>query len=83
MCDATLEAYSSIEINNCNLLIMSYIIYLCKNIIHKELDALIQAGNWQAFYDIDYGGLPGGVFTTACPPEALHSLKNGLINHFL
>jgi len=36
-----------------------------------------------SFFDIDYGGLPGGVFTAACPPEALHSLENGLINHCL
>ena len=35
------------------------------------------------FFGIDYGGLPGGVFTAAHPPEALHSLENGLINHCL
>ena len=83
MCDATPDAYSSIEVDNCNLLVMSDVIHLCKNNMHKELDALMQARNWQAFYDIDYGGLPGGVFTAACPPEALHSLENGLINHCL
>ena len=43
----------------------------------------MQYKSWQAFFDIDYGGLPGGVFTAACPPEALHSLENGLINHCL
>ena len=43
----------------------------------------MQYPNWQAFYDIDYGGLPGGVFTAACPPEALHSLENGLVLHCL
>ena len=43
----------------------------------------MQYPTWQAFYDIDYGGLPGGVFTAACPPEALHSLENGLVLHCL
>ena len=51
--------------------------------MYLELDALFQARNWLAFFDIDYGGLAGGVFTAACPPEALHSLENGLINHCL
>ena len=43
----------------------------------------MQYDTWQAFFDIDYGGLPGGVFTAACPPEALHSLELGLITHCL
>ena len=47
------------------------------------MHSLKQYKNWQAFYDINYGGFPGGVFTAACPPEALHSLENGLINHCL
>ena len=36
-----------------------------------------------AFFDIDYGGLPGGVFTAASPPEALHALENGIMLHAL
>src|SRR6476620_6209090 len=44
---------------------------------------MLQSPNWQALYDIDYGGSPGGVFTAACPPEALHSLENGLVLHCL
>ena len=62
---------------------MSDVMNLCRNNMHVELDALFQARNWLAFFDIDYGGLSGGVFTAACPPEALHSLENGLINHCL
>lgn len=34
-----------------------------------------------SIFDIDYGCLPGGVFTAACPPEALHLFKLGLSNH--
>jgi hypothetical protein len=56
---------------------------LCANNETKKLHSLMQYKCWQAFFDIDYGGLPGGVFTAACPPEALHSLENGLINHCL
>ena len=43
----------------------------------------MQSTTWLSFYDIDYGGSPGGVFTAACPPEALHSLENGLVLHCL
>ena len=43
----------------------------------------MQNTTWQAFYDINYGGSPGGVFTAACPPEALHSIENGLVFHCL
>src|SRR5687767_1656294 len=60
MCDATPDAYSFNDVGNCNLLVMSYIFNLCHNEMNMELDALMQAKNWQAFYDIDYGDLPGG-----------------------
>ena len=46
---------------------------LCTNKETDKLYSLMQYGNWQAFYDIDYGGPPGGVVTTAYSPEALHS----------
>ena len=56
---------------------------MCRNKDEEWLDELMQSYNWQAFFDIDYGGLPGGVFTAACPPEALHYLENGLVLHCL
>ena len=56
---------------------------LCIDKNVNKLYDLMQYPTWQAFYDIDYGGLPGGVFTAACPPEALHSLENGLVLHCL
>ena len=83
MCDATLAAYESKEIESCQPLVMEDIKQMCINKETKKLHRLMQYNNWQAFFDIDYGGLPGGVFTAACPPEALHSLENGLINHCL
>jgi len=75
MCAATPDAYSFIDVDSCNLLVMTDIINLCNNNMHAALDALMQARNWQAFYDIDYGGLPGGIFTAACPPELFILLK--------
>ena len=83
MCNAALAAYDSQEINNCNLLIMEGIMQMCRNKEVDKLDNMLQSTNWQVFFDIDYGGSPGGVFTVACPPEALHSLENGLVLHCL
>ena len=83
MCDATPAVYNLKEANQCNLLVMEEMKQLWINKDLKKMHELMQYPNWQAFYDIDYGGLPGGVFTAACPPEALHSLENGLVLHCL
>ena len=83
MCDATPAIYDSKNDNKCNLLVMEDMKQLCINKDLEKLYDLMQYPNWQAFYDIDYGDLPGGVFTAACPPEALHSLENGLVLHCL
>lgn len=83
MCNATPAAYNSKEMDSCNLLVMEDMKQLCLQQNLDKLKDLMQYPNWQAFYDIDYGGLPGGVFTAACPPEALHSLENGLVMHCL
>ena len=83
MCDASYKVYESRAVNNCNLLEMDNIIQMYRNMETDKLHDLMQYNTWQAFWDIDYGGSPGGVFTAACPPEALHSLENGLILHCL
>ena len=83
MCNATKAAYDSKQMDCCELLVMDDIKQMCINKEYDKLDALYQYRTWQAFYDIDYGGSPCGVLTAACPPEALHSLENGLINHCL
>ena len=36
-----------------------------------------------AWFDLDYGGNPEGIFTAACPPEALHALENGIFLYVL
>ena len=83
MCDATPAVYDSKEMDNCNMLVMEDVMQMCRDKDEKRLDELMQSFSWQAFFDIDYGGSPGGVFTAACPPEALHSLENGLVLHCL
>ena len=83
MCDATPAVYISKEMDNCKLLVMEDIRQLCLNKDEEKLESMLQSVNYQAFFDIDYGGSPGGVFTAACPPEALHLLENGLVLHCL
>jgi hypothetical protein len=39
--------------------------------------------HWNSWFDIDYGGILEGIFTAACPTEALHALENGLFLHVL
>ena len=79
----TPAVYDSKEMNNCKMLVMEDVMQMCRNKDEKRLDKLMQSLSWQAFFDINYGGSPGGVFTAACPPEALHSLENGLVLHCL
>src|SRR6476620_11735403 len=83
MCDATPAAYDSKEMDHCKLLVMEDIKQLCLSKDEVKLKSMLQSVNYQAFFDINYGGSPGGVFTAACPPEALHSLENGLVLHCL
>ena len=83
MCDATPAAYISKEMDNCNMLVMEDIKQLCLNKDEEKLNLLLQSVNYQAFFDVDYGGSSGGVFTAACPPDALHSLENGIVLHCL
>ena len=45
----------------------------------KKLDDLNQYHVQNAWFDVDFGGCPYGIFSAACPVEPLHSLENGLI----
>ena len=33
-----------------------------------------------AWFKVDFGGCPYGIFSAACPVEPLHALENGLIS---
>ena len=45
----------------------------------EELDALNQYHVLNAWFDVDFGGCPYGIFSASCPVEPLHALENGLI----
>ena len=63
----------------------------CKNIIMdnfqqmveqndtEQLKALNQYNVQNAWFDVNFGGCPYGIFSAACPVEPLHALENGLI----
>jgi hypothetical protein len=44
-----------------------------------ELKAMYQSTCPNAFFDLDYGGSPFGIFTAACPTEGLHQMEKGII----
>ena len=46
----------------------------------EELDAMNQYHVQNAWFNVDFGGCPYGIFSAACPVEPLHALENGLMN---
>jgi len=48
-----------------------------------RLNALNQLNVHSAWFDVDFGGCPYGIFSAACPTEGLHSLELGLITDCL
>src|SRR6476661_6924818 len=49
----------------------------------EALHELFQVPHEIAWFDLDYGGNPEGIFTAACPPEALHALESGIFFHVI
>ena len=49
----------------------------------ERLNTIFQAQHWIAWFDLDYGGNPEGIFTAACPPKPLLALENGIFLHML
>lgn len=83
ICDAGPEQLSNPEIGSCTRLKMADIMALVNNKNYEQLYNLYQAQHWVAWFDLDYGGNPEGIFSAACPPEALHALENGIYFHVL
>ena len=64
----------------------------CKNIKMKNIQKMVEQNDTDnlralnqynvqnAWFDVDFGGCPYGIFSTACPVEPLHALENGLIS---
>jgi hypothetical protein len=58
----------------------------------KKIQALVEANNMEAlrainqykvdcaWFHVEYGGYRFGIFSAACPVEALHALENGLMS---
>ena len=82
-CDATVAHYENVESDSCLPLDMDDIKHLVLSKDWQALHALHQAPCWNPFFDVCYGGYHGGIFTAACPAEALHALENGLFLHAL
>ena len=63
----------------------------CKNIKMKNIQKMVEQNDTEnlralnqynvqnAWFDVDFGGCPYGIFSAVCPVEPLHALENGLI----
>ena len=83
MCNAGPKLYSKPEVGLCERIMMQDVMNKVKQNNTTYLNQLYQAPHWIAWFDLDYGGNPEGIFTAACPPKALHALKNGIFLHIL
>ena len=72
MCNAGPSQLCNPKIGSCKRLIMQDIMNLLRSENYEALFDLYQAQYWVAWFDLDYGGNPEGIFTAACTPEALH-----------
>jgi hypothetical protein len=50
---------------------------------YDKLDKINQYHVHNAWFDVFYGGCKYGIFSAACPVEALHALENGLLKQSL
>ena len=80
-CNAGPEQLSNPTAGSCTRLVMQDVMQLVLDHNGSALFDLYQAQHWIAWFDLDYGGNPEGIFTAACPPEALHALENGIFLH--
>ena len=63
----------------------------CKKIVSRRVEELVltnqeevlnnfnQYNVYNAWFKVNFGGCPYGIFSAACPIEPLHSLENGII----
>ena len=67
----------------CRRMIMSHIQAWVVNGEYDKLDGINQYHVHNAWFDVNYGGCKYGIFSAACPVEALHAMENGLIKQCL
>lgn len=82
-CDAGPDELSKPTVGSCKRLIMADVMNLVQTQNWGSLSDFYQAQHWISWFDLDYGGNPEGIFSAACPPEALHALENGIFLHVL
>ena len=82
-CDAGPHLLSNPKAFSCKRLMMNNVISLVNNKNLEQLQELYQAPHWIPWFDLNYGGNPEGIFTAACPPEALHALENGIYQYVI
>jgi hypothetical protein len=63
----------------CHQMIMLCIQQLVIGGDYEKLDSIIQYHVHNTWLDIAYGECWYGIFSAACPVEALHALENGFI----
>ena len=63
----------------CKKILMKPIQEMVNNNEKEQLDQLNQYNVQNAWFSVDFGGCPCGIFSAACPVEPLHALENGLI----
>jgi hypothetical protein len=63
----------------CQRMSMVKIMDLVRQNQHDTLNHINQYNVHSAWFDVDYGGCPFGIFGAATPAEPLHALENGLI----
>ena len=63
----------------CQKIVSSRILNLVQTNNTKELHNLNQYCVNNAWFKVNFGGCPYGIFSAACPVEPLHSLENGIM----
>ena len=82
-CNAGPEHYGNLSVDCCQPLVMNDVRQLYLDGNYKAMEDMYQHPHDLAFFHVDYGGEPGGIFTAAMPIEGLHCLENGIISHCL
>ena len=83
MCTAGPNQYLQPKHGNCKRLLMSDVADNFKINNTEYLHKLYQNSHWNAWFELDYGGNPEGIFNAVCPHEAPHALGNEIFMHLL
>jgi hypothetical protein len=82
-CDAGPELYGCCDVDCCHSLVMHDVIELYRDERWEAMHDLFQFQHDNAFFHVNFGGEPGGIFTAACPIEGLHCIENGIMLYCL